>query len=190
MAANSRASESNALLTYDKVAPSLRGTRIDLMCRLSPRFLLANVVDPVLQDDAHTLHLWTTTTDAVLPEVIVLAGMDTAIAIAALDGITMTTVLATDRHLVVPWKTTPHLLPVVAMMTPTDETTLPRRILMLMADRHTTDPLEISLRERLDTHERVVIRETMIVVVHATGKSIPYHRFGRLHGGTILDRRC
>lgn len=157
MAANSRASESNALLT------------------LSPRFLLANVVDPVLQDDAHTLHLWTTTTDAVLPEVIVLAGMDTAIAIAALDGITMTTVLATDRHLVVPWKTTPHLLPVVAMMTPTDETTLPRRILMLMADRHTTDPLEISLRERLDTHERVVIRETMIVVVHATDLSQTDH---------------
>lgn len=172
MAANSRASESNALLT------------------LSPRCRLANVVDPVLQDDAHTLRLWTSTTDAVLPEVIVLAGMDTAIAIAALDGITMTTVLAIDRHLVVPWKTTPHLLPVVAMMTPTDETTLPHRILMLMADRHTTDPLEIFLRERVDTHEKVVIRETMIVVVHATGKSIPYHRFGRLHGGTVLDRRC
>lgn len=162
MAANSRASESNALLT------------------LSPRFLLANVVDPVLQDDAHTLRLWTTTTDAVLPEVIVLAGMDTAIAIAALDGITMTTVLATDRHLVVPWKTTPHLLPVVAMMTPTDETTLPRRILMLMADRHTTDPLEISLREKVPTHERVVIRETMIVVVHATDSSPTDHADWRI----------
>jgi hypothetical protein len=129
------------------------------------------------------------TTGAVLPEVIALVEMDTATAIVARDATTMTTVLAIDPHLVVLWKTILPLLLAVDTMIHTDATTLPHRILTPMGDLHMTGLLEISLPERVDTHERVDIRETMIVV-DVTGKSISHYRFGRLLGGTVLDRRC
>ncbi|KAJ4161099.1 hypothetical protein NW765_005950 [Fusarium oxysporum] len=51
-----------------------------------------------------------------------------------------------------------------ATMTPIAATTLLRPIPMPMGDLLMTDLLEISLRERADTHEMVVIPETMIVV--------------------------
>ncbi|KLP20149.1 Uncharacterized protein LW94_11894 [Fusarium fujikuroi] len=94
-----------------------------------------------------------------------------------------------DLLLAVPWRTILPLPLAVATMTPIAATTLLRLIPMPMGDLLMTDLLETSLRERGDTHEMVAIPETM-TVVDATGKSISHYRFGRLLGGTVLDRRC
>jgi hypothetical protein len=172
MVANSKDSESS-------VSPTLSRT-----C------LPASAADRALLDDALTLLPWTITTAAVLPEVIALAETDMGTVTAARVATITTTVLAIDPHLVVLWKTILPLLLAVDTMIHTDATTLlPHPILMPMGDPHMTDLLEISLPERVDTHERVAIHETM-TVVDVTGKSILHYRFGRLLGRTVLDRRC
>ena len=160
-------------------------------CRLSPTCLLASAADHALLDDARTPLPWTITTVAALLEDTAPAETGTATATVARVAIITMTVLAIDLPLVVPWKTTLHLLLAVATMIPTDAITLPLLPTHTpMGDPHMTDPLEISLLlERQDTHEMVAILETM-TVVDATGKSISHYRFGRLLGGTVLDRRC
>lgn len=148
MAVNSRDSESSVLPT------------------LSRTCLLVSVADRALLDDAPTLLPWTITTAVALPEGTVLAETGMATATVVHVATTMTTVLAIDPHLVVLWKTILPLLLAVDTMIHTDATTLlPRPILTPMGDPHMTDLPEISLLpERVGTHERVAIRETMTVV--------------------------
>lgn len=190
MAVNSRDSESSVLPTYDKVAPSnCTNCELTRRCRLSRTCLPVSVADRALLDDAPTLLPWTITTAVALPEGTVLAETGMATATVVHVATTMTTVLAIDPHLVVLWKTTLPLLLAVDTMIHTDATTLlPRPILTPMGDPHMTDLPEISLLpERVGTHERVAIRETM-TVVDVTGKFIFHYRFGRLLGRTVLDR--
>ncbi|KAL5595219.1 hypothetical protein FOVSG1_008908 [Fusarium oxysporum f. sp. vasinfectum] len=81
-----------------------------------------------------------------------------------LVAITMMIAPVIDLLLAVPWRTILPLPLAAATMTPIAATTLLRPIPMPMGDLLMTDLLEISLRERADTHEMVVIPETMIVV--------------------------
>lgn len=144
---NSRDSESNALLT------------------LSRTCLLASAVDPAPQDVDLILLPWTTTIGVALPADIVLAVVVvTATEIVVLVAITMMIAPVIDLLLAVPWRTILPLPLAAATMTPIAATTLLRPIPMPMGDLLMTDLLEISLRERADTHEMVVIPETMIVV--------------------------
>lgn len=144
---------------------SLRASESSVSPTLSRTCLLASAADRALLDDALTPLPWTITTAVVLPEVIALVETDMATVIVVRVATITTTVLAIDPHLVALWRIILPLLLAVDTMIHTDATTLLLRlILMSMGDPHTTDLLEIFLPERVDTHERVAIRETMIVV--------------------------
>lgn len=144
---NSRASESNALLTLSRIC------------------LLANAVDPAPQDVDLILLPWTTMIGAVLPaDIVPAAVVVTATGIVVLVAITMMIAPVIDLLLAVPWRTILPLPLAAATMTPIAATTLLRPIPMPTGDLLMTDLLETSLRARADTHEMVVIPETMIVV--------------------------
>lgn len=113
---------------------------------------------------------------------------DTAIATEALDASTMMIALGTDRLPGAQLRTILPLLPVVATMIPTVATILLLLpTLMPMADRHMTDLLVTSLRERGVIRGKGVTRETMSVV-DVTGKFILRGRLSSFLGGLSLTR--
>lgn len=149
-AGNSRANKFSVLLTPSLTYPD------------------AIVDDLALLDDAHTLLLETTTTDAALLEAIALDEMAEVMVIAteAHDASTMTKERGTGRLPDAPWKTIPLLpLLVAATMTHTAATILPLLlILMPMADRHMTDLLVTSLLGMVATRGKGTHETTTVPV--------------------------